>query len=366
MKAYVTTTIVGVLAFDDNGKILAKRFFPKDAKEIAERFGKARANEVIEEEKMVIKELGEKGYKDVVLNKNIESHEISKDTKIIFQEQHKGIEWARNFRKIALESGWVSSDVELNALLVEVNIILSGQKIKSVGRDKIIIHVIGVIDELDDDINSLSERLREWYGLHFPELAREIKGHESYAETISKYGKRENIKNGKLAEYASKSVGMEFDESDEKSIVIFSKSLLSMIKTREHLAKYIEDLCKEVMPNFSALAGPLIASRLLAHAGGLEKLAKMPSSTIQLLGAEKALFRHLKGKGKSPKYGVLFAHPLIQKAPKDLRGKVARLISSKLSLAAKMDFYSKKDRSKELKEELEKSVESLIKNETSK
>ena len=100
--------------------------------------------------------------------------------------------------------------------------------------------------------------------------------------------------------------------------------------------------------------------RLIALAGGLEKLAKMPSSTVQLLGAEKALFRHLKGEGKSPKFGIIFSHTLIQNAPKEMKGKVARLIAAKLSLAARIDNFSKEDRGEELREELDEQVKKAL------
>jgi nucleolar protein 56 len=285
------------------------------------------------------------------------------EMKILCEPENRGKEIATNeFRRLAMESKWVDSQAELNNIMTKVNILLAGQKIKAVGKDKVIIQVIGVIDELDVTLNSLYERLREWYGLHFPELSREIKSHEKFAEIVEKYGSRERIKEKGIEHLVQKSVGMNFAEEDAESVRIFSRAVLEMAKTEERLSRYIESVCREMMPNLSAIAGPLLASRLVARAGGLEKIAKLPSSTIQLLGAEKALFRHLRNQGKAPKYGVLFSHPLIQQAPKPLRGKVARLIAAKLSLAAKMDFYSKRDQSKEMKEDLERKVAALTKN----
>jgi nucleolar protein 56 len=119
---------------------------------------------------------------------------------------------------------------------------------------------------------------------------------------------------------------------------------------------YIETAAKRFAPNTSAIAGPALALRMLVLAGGLDKLAKMPSSTVQLLGAEKSLFRHLKGQGRSPKHGILFSHELVQKAPHDMRGKVARLIAAKLALAARVDYFSKEDRSAKMRAELEEEV----------
>src|SRR4030065_417735 len=113
------------------------------------------------------------------------------------------------------------------------------------------------------------------------------------------------------------------------------------------------------MPNFSAVAGPLLGARLLSVAGSLDRLAMMPSSTIQLLGAEKALFRHLKGEGKAPKYGILFGHPLIQQATKETKGKVARLVAAKLSIAARLDRFAGKDEGESLRKQLEESMRKI-------
>jgi nucleolar protein 56 len=129
---------------------------------------------------------------------------------------------------------------------------------------------------------------------------------------------------------------------------------------REDIEKYVDHVLKEVAPNLRELAGSLLAARLISLTGGLEKLAKKPSSTIQLLGAEKALFRFLHGRGRSPKYGLLFTHQLIQNAPPKKRGKVARVLASKLSIAAKMDFYGKKEKSDELKKDLDERIKKIM------
>jgi len=312
---------------------------------------------LIEEERSVLNDLVKSGYKSAVMDKIATADGIE----ISCEPENKGQEIASSeFRKLAMESKWAENPAELNLMMTKVNVLLAGRKIRTVGRDKVIIQVIGVIDELDATLNSLYERLREWYGLHFPELSREIKSHEAFAAMIEKYGVRESMR--EMEALASKSVGMDFSEEDAKSVMAFSASVLEMARAKERISKYLEGVCREIMPNLSAIAGPLLASRLVAQAGGLEKIAKLPSSTIQLLGAEKALFRHLRNQGRAPKYGILFSHPLIQQAPKPLKGKVARLIAAKLSLAAKMDFYSKRDQSKGMRDDLENKVAQLTKN----
>ena len=153
---------------------------------------------------------------------------------------------------------------------------------------------------------------------------------------------------------------MGFSDDDMKSLQAYSKSILNLFELKEEMTKYIEKETHETVPNISAIAGPLLAARLLNYAGGLEKMSKMPASTIQLLGAEKALFRHLRGEGKAPKFGIIFGHPYIQKADKDKKGKISRLIASKLSLASRFDYFSKTDKSEELTKDLEERVEKIL------
>ena len=213
---------------------------------------------------------------------------------------------------------------------------------------------------MDKILNMMSERLREWFALHYPEL--DIKNHEKFASLVAEHGSRESF-----PEF-EKSMGMKLKEEDIEVLKFYAKRLHELYEMRKRLEKYLDKIVPEEMPNTSALLGTLLAARLLAHAGSLQKLAKMPSSTIQILGAEKALFRYLreerkkKGKGgKPPKYGVLFAHPDITAAPKEKKGKVARLLSSKLTIAVRTDFFSKEDKSKELLEDYKKKLAEVMK-----
>ena len=119
----------------------------------------------------------------------------------------------------------------------------------------------------------------------------------------------------------------------------------------------------EVAPNVTAIAGSTLAAKLMVLAGGLKNLAKLPSSTIQLLGAEKALFRFMKNKGKSlpPKYGILFLHPEVTNAPVEVKGKVARAVASELSMAAKTDFYTGENKTEDYKKHLKKRIKEILK-----
>jgi len=341
MKASIVTTFIGCFGVDENNKIISYIKFPSDPRAIAEKI-QASKQGFIPEEKEIEEELKKKGFEEVRKSENefIQS----------------------NLRKLAIEKKFVKNQAELNALISKVNIELTKIRIKkAIGRDALIVQVNGAIDELDKSINILVERLREWYGLHFPEMDRIIEKHEKFAEIIEKFGSREDIEHPELSHFKEKSMGMDLKPVDIKAVKEFAKDILELYKAREELEKYSEQLLDEVSPNLKALAGPVLAAKLIALAGGLERLARMPSSTIQLLGAEKALFRHLHGRGKSPKHGIIIMHQYIQRASLEHRGKLARVISSKLSIAAKIDFYSKDNRSKEMLADLEKKVKEILK-----
>ena len=355
MRAFLATGILGSFAFDSSGNTVEHRLFPKKPDEIAERLKKSRQGEVLPEEREIIRALVVKGYKELIWNKEAEIRGIL----CIRKKDHIGEEAMQNsYRKLALDLRWVSSQAELNEILSKVNVEMTKTELRKEKRDQLIIRVMSMVEELDKELNVFSEKLREWYGLHFPEMDSQVSSHEKYVEMVTKYGRRNDIR--ELSGLAAGSSGMDLSEMDMKELQSFSKSLLGLFDSKKRLTKYLEETSKTSLPNTSAVAGPVLAARLLSLAGGLEKITKLPSSTIQLLGAEKALFRHLKGEGKAPKYGVLFGHPLIQSAPRELRGKVARLIASRISLAVKMDNFSDKDQGVEMKRELEEQARKIL------
>ncbi len=240
-------------------------------------------------------------------------------------------------------------------------------------KDKLIIEAIDAIDELDSVYNLIGERVKSWYAYHFPELEKLVTDMETYLAIINEIKSRKYLEVAKLAAYTSKperivevakqSVGADIPDTDLDRIAKLAELGVSIKKTREETMKYIESSCKEICPNLSYLIGANLAARLLSHAGGLDRLAEMPASTIQVLGAEKALFSHLRKKTKPPKHGVIFLSPSVKNAPKFLRGKVARALATKIAIAAKIDFFSngKDFRGDELKSELDKRLEEISK-----
>lgn len=322
MTYFATVTFIGVLVFDTNKKLIDYKLFKGTPEEIAEKIVKYESGNVLDE----LEELK------------------SKINGLSVKEPNPATEVAKeNLRKLAIDLKFLKDDASYNRFLSQISVAKSKTKISNLERrDKLIIQCVSALNDLDKMLNLMTERIREWYGLHYPELR--IPDHRGFVRSIFKYGKRENF-----PEY-SKSMGVTLTEEDIKMIQRYSEELSRLYSLKDEMEKYLNLIVPKEIPNIAALLGVNLAAKLLAQAGSLERLAKMPSSTLQLLGAEKALFKFLKDrKGvKVPKHGLVFLHPDVSNAPRELRGKVARLLSSKLTMAARADFYSRKDISKEL------------------
>jgi nucleolar protein 56 len=230
---------------------------------------------------------------------------------------------------LAIKYGFAGSKNEYDTMLHELNINLAKEQVAMTQTpDSKIIAAVEAIDDLDETSNLLSERLKEWFIMNFEDT--DLKG-EELARSI---------------------VEMKNDESEDMLILKgFSSSLLGLYRTRGGIEEYLRVNMPRTAPNITNIAGHLLGARLLSITGSLKNLASMPSSTIQVIGANNALFKHLKGKAPSPKHGVIFRHPLINTVPRWQRGKIARVLASKISLAARYDLYSgelKEDLSREL------------------
>src|SRR3989344_6578955 len=351
MKAFISTCILGVLAFDEKKNLVAYKLFEKNPELIAKKL----ASESTPEEKEIAENLKNLEYTELVSDRKIEIQGI----KFTLQKDNLAAQLTREKLREFSKDLDFADNLELNRLLSQVNANLTKEKIKKQKKDKILIQAIGVVGEIDKTLNVFSERLIEWYGLHFPELQRVLNSNEKYSEFISNFGEKTNTDDERLRKLAEKSSGMEFSKKDIETVKLFSDEINNLFKLRDQSSKYVENLAESIIPNTAAVAGPLLAARLIQLSGGLEKLSRMPSSTIQLIGAEKALFRHLKGEGKSPKFGAIYFHPLIQQSPNEKRGKVARLIAAKLSLASRLDAYSEKKEGEKLRKELEDDIRKI-------
>jgi len=216
--------------------------------------------------------------------------------------------------------------------------------------DTMVIQAVGLLDELDKEINNYAMRVKEWYGWHFPEMQGIVSDNVQYSRLVMVCGLRstfsendiskildDKIIETNLKEAAEVSMGTEVSDLDIINIQALAEQVISMTEYRIQLFEYLKNRMNAIAPNLTILVGELVGARLISHAGSLINLAKQPASTVQILGAEKALFRALKTKHDTPKYGLIYHASLIgQAAPKD-KGKISRVLAAKASLATRVD-----------------------------
>ncbi|GMI30232.1 hypothetical protein TeGR_g11922, partial [Tetraparma gracilis] len=226
--------------------------------------------------------------------------------------------------------------------------------------DNMVIQSIALLDQLDKDLNTFSMRIREWYSYSFPELKAIVKDNFMFARAAALIQNKESLfgegcedKVAKLLEIvgekelvdavvasAKTSMGMECSAIDMINVINFTQRIVKLGEYRKQLSMYLQDKMAIVAPNLSALIGDTVAARLISKAGSLTSLAKAPASTVQILGAEKALFRALKTKGNTPKYGLIYHSPFISRAEAKNKGRISRYLANKCSIASRIDSFS--------------------------
>ncbi|MFW9987845.1 MAG: C/D box methylation guide ribonucleoprotein complex aNOP56 subunit [Candidatus Odinarchaeota archaeon] len=357
MKSFIADTLIGIFAFDETGNILSFIDFEENISKVIE-FYKALENDVIQKAfDSFILELKNSGFNEFIFdNTKLESLSSKKfeiktilETKSIELKEFR-VNLEKNLKKIGISK---AREEILNQYKI-VSEELTRIKVSQVSghSDNIITQIITVLDVIKKSISLFSSHLREWYGLHFPELTDKIiEDNLILAEMVSKIGPRKNYtsknieeifdfdesKVKRLEQYAIESMGADIDLN---ILQIYAEQIISLDKYRQQLEIYLEDLMEKTAPNVNFLIGSLIGAKLIAKAGGLQKLAYMPASRIQLLGAEKALYRFLKTGEKRPKHGLIFQWNQIRSAKPWCRGKIARVVAGKLGLSAKVDFFS--------------------------
>ena len=216
--------------------------------------------------------------------------------------------------------------------------------------DVMVIQAVGLLDDLDKELNNYAMRLREWYGWHFPEVGKILSDNLTYAKVILKMGMRTNAKNiefgtdllnpedeAHIKEAAEISMGSEISAEDELNIRELCNQIIFLTEYRQTLTEYLRTRMMTIAPNLTTMVGELVAARLISHAGSLISLAKMPGSTIQIFGAEKALFRALKTKSQTPKYGLIYHASIVGQANPKIKGKISRSLASKCALCIRVD-----------------------------
>jgi len=376
MKAVITPTFFGVIALDEGNMLIARSLFNKKPEEAAKALTEIESGKVVKEISNIIEHLKEKGYTVFAFNNERLAEEVKVRYKVNVEVLGTSeTETLRsNIEKLAVETGFVKDYEELRRWIHKVAIEVAKLKVKKMveKKDLIIAQAIQALDDIDRTLNLFMSRIREWYGIHFPELDRMIDRHETYARLVLNLGRKENFtidnlereklpktKAEQIANAAWASMGADLTETDLAQIQALCKNVLDFYALREDLEKYIDTAMEEAAPNIKAVVGALLGARLIALSGGLTNLAKMPASTIQVLGAEKALFRSLKTGARPPKHGIIFQHPLIHDAKKWQRGKIARALAGKLAIAARTDAFGGRYIGDELKADLEKRVEEI-------
>ena len=222
--------------------------------------------------------------------------------------------------------------------------------------DNMVIQSIALLDQLDKDINTFAMRVKEWYSWHFPELKDVVKDNFQYARVAALIKDRTKLTEESLPALAElldgdddiaasvlkasrASMGMDVSEPDMANVIIFTERMISLALYRKQLFSYLQDKMSNVAPNLSSLIGETVAARLIQKAGSLTNLAKAPASTVQILGAEKALFRALKTKGNTPKYGLIYHSSFIGRASAKNKGRISRYLANKCSIASRIDSF---------------------------
>lgn len=340
---------LGLAAFDkDNNIVVSNRFAHP-----VQSFSSIKSGKIPTELEALIKALSnfdsisvnDSNVNDLLKAAGLKSHMMT------LQEQDE----IQNKKQLLLvRCGFARDERDVIRELRNFAIEISSSKIKEESQ-KLDLHVaqaINALDEIDQILNTIGARMREWYGLHFPELDNLITSLAAYAEIVKRAGSRENISKEIL-----KAVGIE----DRKADIIISgckrsrggditaenleilKGLAEQIiiqsTLRKTLAEHVEFMMSTVAPNIKELLTAQVGARVIAKAGSLNKLAILPASTIQVLGAEKALFRALRTGANPPKHGLLFQHSMVHSAPKWQRGKIARALASKVAIAARIDLF---------------------------
>ncbi|MEJ7641766.1 MAG: hypothetical protein WKF36_06175 [Candidatus Nitrosocosmicus sp.] len=259
-----------------------------------------------------------------------------------------------NKLNIYLQSNSFANEREIIEKLREFSLKLSSLRIQE-ASEQMDLHIsqsINALDEIDKISNTLGTRMREWYGLHFPELDNLLQNANTYSLLVSNCGKRDNItkefletidipenKIEIITEVSKRSRGGKITEQNLLIVQNIAQQVISLNKIRKNLEDHIDSSMEDVAPNVKGLLTASVGARLISKAGSLRRLASLSASTIQILGAEKALFRTLKTGSDPPKHGILFQHPVIHSAPKWQRGKMARAIAAKTAIAARLDVY---------------------------
>ena len=334
--AVIVTKWFGTFLVDEkSGRILDKRLMPKDAGQAAEKLAAMQRGGILDEER----ELAAKAEKPYVADRRQ-------------SELGKPMMFDSSFIK-AQDYGF--DDAFMHEAMLGLGKLRTSEPVP---RDRNLVQAIRSLDDQIATINLYSERLHEWYGMYFPELA-DYAHDKRYAELVARCSDRDAVMEELGIEIES--IGADMDEEDIRAIMDLADTLDRLYEDGDRTEAYIRGIVEQTCPNLCVMLGGPLAARMVSLAGGLERLASLPSSTVQLLGAEKAMFRAMRSGKRGPKHGIIYQHPDVHRAPYWQRGKIARAVAGKVLIAAKIDQYHGEFAGDRLNEELKKRVEEIRK-----
>ena len=343
MEFYITQCIAGFIAFDENLQIADYNLFKDD--EVVSNLIKIEENEILDEEIELINGIKLDSIDDKIIiettKRKSQYKELENYGNIEVKTPNKGGEHLRsNIEDVFEEIGLSKSQDEI----IQTYEKLAIYKIKksSQEEDKLLIQAINSVDDIDESISKLVERIRDWYTIYFPEMDT-ISNNETYIKLIAESENREDILenfNEHFTEEIEESTGADIEEDDLLMLKSFAESIYSLQKSRKELETYIDSKMEAIAPNLRDLLGSTLGAKLIAHIGSIKRLATYPASVIQIMGAEKAIFRHLKTGERPPKHGLIFQHPSVRGAKWWNRGKIARNLALKITLAVRKDVFS--------------------------
>jgi nucleolar protein 56 len=374
MPVYLSITAFGVFILNENGDVIDQKITYPDVESSASNIEKIRNGETTDALKVVAGIIEKLEPEEVVVEDSMltDALPMVKSLKVDSSGIHK--QFRDNQISYVVENKLVESTEKAESFRRGVALRLAKATISlaSEEKDLLIKHAVDAIAELDKSINILTMRVREWYSLHHPSLSRLIEDQEKFVHIVKECTGKVELNREKLGSLGlsealidsimnsvSQDIGAAFSERDLVIIRSIATSIESLYILRTELEAYVAELMHVVAPNITTLVGPLVGARLVSSAGSLKELARKPSSTIQVFGAEKALFRSLKTGADPPKHGVIFQVPEIHSAPYWQRGKIARVLAGKLSIAAKIDAYTKRAMGESLRAEFEERLEEI-------
>lgn len=351
MRVLIAIQPYGLLVLDDRGNLIEGVPFPKDAGAISDIFkgggslrkilgdliARINAVEIVVNDAMLKDALGETGVNVTLSPKEIPFSEVR-----------------RSPLRYASQLWGEIKQREYFSLLNEIGILVAKSKVRErlSSLDQQVIKAVDFVDHSNKTLNIIAPTIREWYSIHFPELDELLEDHYEFIKLVSVEPNRSKMKEDvlravgfsektieKIIEASKNSMGAELSDTDLEAIRSAASSWITLYEAKRDMELYIEELMRRAAPNLSAVAHPLVGARLIAIAGSLERLANLPASSIQILGAHKAIFMHLTKGTKPPKHGVIFQAKEVRGSPKNLRGKIARLLATKIAIAARVDVY---------------------------